>query len=54
MPKTEKPVEHELDGDTICSWSPWNEPQRPRKETVVNGEQKKNKFHPEYSTLKIS
>ena len=28
--------------DTRCTWSPWNNPQKPRKETPGTGGQRKN------------
>ena len=48
--RAEKAVEHKGDGDTNCSWYPWNGPQWPGKE---NG-QRMNWDHPDHSTVKIN
>ena len=47
--KTEKVVEHEGDGCTDCSWTPWNNPKEPRKETERTGNQRINWDHSELS-----
>ena len=49
--RAEKAVEREDDGDTNCSWSPGNGPQRPGKETK---DQRKNRDHSDHGTIKIS
>ena len=46
-----KAVNHESDD---CSWCPWNNLQRPGKETKETGKQWKNRNHPEHSIGKIS
>ena len=52
--RAEEADEHEGDGDTNCSWCPWNGPQEPGKETGWIGDQRKNRYHLDYITIKIS
>ena len=48
-----KPEEHEGDGETYDSWSPWNSLQRPGKKTAGTEDQRQNRDHPDHSTVKI-
>ena len=52
--RAEKVVEHEGNGDTNSSWCTWNGPQRSRKETGRNGNQKKNRDYPVHCVVQIS
>ena len=45
-------MEHEGDGDTICSWSTWKHPQEYKKETGRTCDEKKNQVHPDHNTTK--
>ena len=46
-------MEHESDGDTICNWCSWNNPQRTNKGTKRQRNQRTNRDHPVYSITKI-
>ena len=48
-----KVLEREHDGDTSCSWSPCNCPQKFEKETGGIGDQRKNQDHLDHSNAKI-
>ena len=45
----EKIVEYELNGDTNCSWCPWNSPKKSGRIKVY----RKKKDHPDQGTVKI-
>ena len=49
----EKSVEQEGDGDASCCWCTWNDPKRLGKVTRKTGNQKKNRDHPDHSTVEI-
>ena len=46
-------VECESDSNTNSRWCPLNYPQRPGKEKMRNGDQRKNRDHPCYRIAKI-
>ena len=52
--KTTYNTEHERDSDSNCSWCPWNGVQRPGKNGVGIGDQRKNRDFPVHSTMEIS
>ena len=45
-------MKHEGGSDTNCSWSSWSSPQRPGKDNVGTGDQRKNQDPPDHSTVK--
>ena len=52
--RTEKFAEQIVHRDTNCSRSPWNSPQEPGQETGWTEDQRKDRVHPDHSTVKIS